>query len=148
MRRSSPRFVKFCVVGATGVVVNSGSLWLLTRQAGLDYRLASLVAIELAIANNFLWNARWTFRARTRVARPALGRMFLKFNLTSGLTAMAVNWGLLLLLKEKAGMGVGAANLVGIAAGTAANFLLSRGWAFRSGSGNAEDPGRPGSPRG
>ena len=45
--------------------------------------------------------------------------------------AMAVNWGLLVLLAERAGMRVETANLVGIAAGTTTNFLLSRGWIFR-----------------
>jgi dolichol-phosphate mannosyltransferase len=131
MKGPSLRFVKFCLVGASGVVVNAGLLRLLARYLGLDYRLASLIAIEFAIANNFVWNAVWTFRDRSRVPRTDLARMFLKFNLTSGLTAMVVNWGLLVLLAERAGMRVETANLVGIAAGTTTNFLLSRGWIFR-----------------
>jgi dolichol-phosphate mannosyltransferase len=131
MTGPSRRLVKFCLVGASGVAVNAGLMRLLVRYAGLDYRLASLIAIELAIANNFVWNAAWTFRDGSRAPRAALVRMFLKFNLTSGLTAMVVNWGLLVLLAERAGMRVETANLVGIAAGTTTNFLLSRGWIFR-----------------
>lgn len=131
MKGPSHRFVKFCLVGASGVVVNAGLLRLLVRYAGVDYRLASLIAIAFAITNNFAWNAAWTFRDRSRVPRADLARMFLKFNLTSGLTALVVNWGLLVLLTEVAGLNLEAANLVGIAAGTTTNLLLSRGWTFR-----------------
>jgi dolichol-phosphate mannosyltransferase len=124
------RFVKFCIVGGSGVLVNAGLFRLLMRGAGLDYRLAAVAAIETAIVNNFLWNYLWTFRDRKASRVRDMLVMFVRFNLSSGLTAMAVNWGLLVFLKEVFGVYEEIANLIGIAAGTVANFLASHLWAF------------------
>jgi dolichol-phosphate mannosyltransferase len=124
------RFFKFCVVGGSGVLVNAGLFRLLIRGAGLDYRLSAIAAIETAIVNNFLWNYLWTFRDRRASRVRDMLVMFARFNLSSGLTAMAVNWGLLVFLKEVFGVYEEVANLAGIAAGTLANFLASHFWAF------------------
>ncbi|MBD3393504.1 MAG: hypothetical protein GF418_15320 [Chitinivibrionales bacterium] len=124
------RFVKFCIVGGSGVVVNAGLFRLLLQTTSFDYRLASIIAIETAIANNFLWNYLWTFNDRKTGDAPTALMMFLRFNLTSGMTAMVVNWGLLVTLKELFGIYEEIANLIGIAAGTISNYLLSHFWAF------------------
>ena len=59
----SARFIKFCLVGASGVVVNLGSLAFLS-WLGLLSSLASAIAIELSIISNFVFNDRWTFRSQ------------------------------------------------------------------------------------
>ncbi len=56
-----PRVARFALVGATGVAVNSGMLWLLKEGAGLPLAAASALAIETALWNNFLLNDAWTF---------------------------------------------------------------------------------------
>ena len=101
-------------------------------SAGLhiDYRIASLIAIECAIINNFFWNLRWTFKERTAQKHTPLLLVFLKFNLSSGLVALTVNWTLLILGAELLHLPVLLANLIGIALGTAANFLISHFWTF------------------
>jgi putative flippase GtrA len=57
------RFVKFCVVGASGVVVNFASLGLFTTL-GVHNNVASALAIELSILSNFAVNYMWTFADR------------------------------------------------------------------------------------
>ncbi|MCL5958924.1 MAG: GtrA family protein, partial [Chloroflexi bacterium] len=56
------KLVKFCVVGASGVVVNYAILWLLHDRFGFNLLIASPTAVEVSIFNNFFFNHYWTFR--------------------------------------------------------------------------------------
>ncbi len=124
------RFAKFGLVGASGVLVNSGLLYVLSEFGGVDYRLASLIAIESAICSNFVLNHLWTWRDRKVHRKRDVFRRFWRFNLSSGMVALVINWGLLVLLTELAGMSPHVANLFGIALGTVANYSASHLWAF------------------
>lgn len=124
------QFLKFGTVGGLGVAVNSGVLYLCTEWIRLDYRVGSIIAIELAILHNFLWNYLWTFGNRGRRSLRHAGRSLVKFNISSSMTALAVNWVTLVFLTEVAGLNYLLSNLVGITLGTTSNFLLSRHWAF------------------
>ncbi len=77
------RLVKFCLVGFSGVFVNLGVLWMLTEIYGAYYLHSAVVAVECAIANNFIWNEFWTFADKTQGRRTILHRLrrFFKFNL-------------------------------------------------------------------
>jgi len=55
------RFIKFCVVGASGVVVNLAMLALFDGL-GMQQSLASACAIQVSILSNFAVNDLWTFR--------------------------------------------------------------------------------------
>ena len=61
------RFVQFCLVGLSGVVVNMGVFWFFTRIVGLSepYDLVALIlGIIASIFSNFVLNDIWTFRDR------------------------------------------------------------------------------------
>jgi len=93
MRRTGElwRFIKFCLVGASGVIVNYGLYWLLTRVAGftplddttsgglISGNLAMAISIETSIITNFLLNDYFTFRDRRTPGAGSLLRL-LKFN--------------------------------------------------------------------
>src|SRR5216684_1518811 len=72
------RLSKFLVVGGTGVLVNSLVLLLLFQWVHLPLVVASVLAAEVGIVNNFYWNDRWSF-GRTQFS---LSR-FAQFNLVS-----------------------------------------------------------------
>ena len=57
------RFLRFAVVGLSGVIVDMGLLFLLSDPTMLGWGLtrSKLLAAEAAIINNFLWNDVWTF---------------------------------------------------------------------------------------
>jgi putative flippase GtrA len=78
----SRRFAKFAAVGATGVVVNLGTLALL-RSAAVHTNLASAIAIELSILSNFLINHLWTFGDRRDQASSSVGKHLWRFHLVS-----------------------------------------------------------------
>lgn len=57
-------FLKFALVGISGIAVNQGLLALQVDYLNIDLKIASIVAIELSILNNFLWNNIWTWKER------------------------------------------------------------------------------------
>ena len=121
-------FMKFAVVGGSGVIVNMGCFFLLTRCAELDIKVASPIAIEVSILTNFFLNNLWTFRNRmTHV--PFWSRM-LRYHLVTGLAGI-VNYITLLLLANVFGIPDLVANLIGILLGTLINFFLNSLWTWK-----------------
>jgi len=61
------QFVKFCLVGSTGVFVDMALLYVFAdpRSLGMNVALSKLLAAEGALVNNFVWNEIWTFKRRT-----------------------------------------------------------------------------------
>ena len=84
----SSKFLKFCTVGASGVVVNLGAMALLL-SAGLRSSSASALAIEISILSNFVVNELWTFRDQ-RDGGTVLGRA-LRFQAVS-LVGALIQW--------------------------------------------------------
>jgi putative flippase GtrA len=136
MTSSFLRFVKFGIVGGSGVVVNVGLLYAFTAYAKIDYRIASIIAIECAVINNFLWNYFWTWKDRQAGSKRSFAYMLFKFHLSSGLTALIVNWGLLVLLTETLHFYYHISNLIGIGCGAVVNFVLGHYWVFAKDNNN------------
>jgi putative flippase GtrA len=122
-RLSTSRILRFAVVGGTGVIINTSVLYMLSRWAGLPLLAASALAVELAAISNYLLNDTWTFAARS----PSFGR-FVKFN-TASLAGLALNV-LSVWLLTRLGLYFLVANLIGIAAGFAANYAFSVRWVW------------------
>lgn len=60
-RKEIARFLKFCVVGTVGFVVDTGILNSLIFLGGWIPVLAKAVSFTAAVMNNFLWNRYWTY---------------------------------------------------------------------------------------
>ena len=132
MRRTGEllRFIKFCLVGLSGILVNMGLLWLMTEVAGLFYLLSAAISIETSIVSNFILNDFFTFPdRRLRGAKPFFSRL-LKFNLVS-LIGLSLNMGVLLLLTNVFGVYYLISNLCGIAAATLWNYLFNTWWTWK-----------------
>lgn len=93
------RFIRFGVVGLSGVFVDMGALYLLHDGSCLGLGLigSKVIAAEFAIMNNFLWNDLWTFRdlADSQRGARACAKRMLKFNLVCfvglGLSVVLLN---------------------------------------------------------
>ncbi len=84
LRRSrSAVFIRFCLVGLTGVVVDLGVFNLLRQVFELGLTRSAFISAEVAIVNNFLWNDLWTFGdiARRQPGVSQRLKRFFKFNL-------------------------------------------------------------------
>lgn len=117
------RFVRFGLVGGSGVGVNSLTLFLLHDELGLGLTRSMVVAITLAILNNFMWNNFWTFKRNGIQSR----RLF-QFIVIS-LIGMVVNVIVANLLVAQ-GVHYAVANLAGIAFATAWNFYANARWTW------------------
>jgi len=75
-------FFRFALVGLSGVFVDMAVLYLLHSGLDLPLTRSKILAAEIAILNNFLWNDLWTFASISRQQKgwsPRFKR-FLKFN--------------------------------------------------------------------
>ena len=127
--QSSRTFVKYAIVGASGVVVNLGTFKLLLI-GGVNKYLASPVAIEFSIIWNFLFNNYWTFRWRKTADRTRVRG--LKFHLVS-LISLAVSYSTFAVLSLLDPQGPPFLHqLVGIVPATAVNYLMNSYWTFQN----------------
>ena len=129
------RFVRFAVVGLSGVVVDMGLLFLLSDPSmlGLGLTRSKLVAAQAAIINNFIWNDLWTF-GDVSARQHGVGsrwRRFLKFEMVC-LAGLVINTVILNLEFNYLGMNRYLANAIAIAVVTGWNFWLNLKLSWRS----------------
>ncbi len=115
-------------MGLTGVFVDMAFLCLLSDPAALGWglTLSKIIAAELAIINNFIWNDLWTFgdlSARQRGWNKHWKRFF-KFNLIC-LAGLILSVLLLNLLFNGLGINRYLANFIAIAIVTVWNFWVN-----------------------
>jgi dolichol-phosphate mannosyltransferase len=123
------RFFRFCVVGASGVIVDMGLLYVLSdpRMLGLGLTRSKLIAAETAIVSNFVLNDVWTFGDVSRLQSGIWWRLrrFLGFNAICS-AGLALNVLLLNLLFNVAHLNRYLANALAILAVTGLNYSLNR----------------------
>jgi len=117
----STTFLKFGIVGGSGVVVNYLCYWILLEFAGLNHLVASALATEAAILNNFTFNDLWTFRERRKAK---LWFRLLNFH-WSRILGLLVTVGSLYLLVDLMGFDKLVSYIFAIGLGTLTNFLTS-----------------------
>src|SRR2546427_234186 len=121
------RFAKFAAVGLSGVAVDMAILWLLKGRLGWPLTPAKLVAAEMAMANNFLWNDLWTFGDLAEKQGYGMARLrrFAKFN---GICAagLALSVGLLEMQVGLFRINTYVANAVAIGVTTGWNFWMNK----------------------
>ena len=124
-RKASPtglvRWLKFNAVGAIGIAVQLAALTLLKSGLGLNYLLATALAVESTVLHNFFWHEHFTWGDRPSGDRL---RRLLKFNLTTGLFSIAGNVAFTHLLVS-AGLAYLPANAISIALCSIINFALN-----------------------
>jgi putative flippase GtrA len=124
-RHNWEQLAKFCVVGASGYVVNLAVYTALLNCADLHYRLAATGSFVVAVTNNYLWNRLWTFRH----SRGHFGFQGLRFFVVA-LIAYGGNLAILTALVEL-GVGEIVSQAIAIVLVTPANFVGNKLWSFR-----------------
>jgi dolichol-phosphate mannosyltransferase len=136
------RFVRFGLVGGSGVLVNQAVLYLLhdPQRLALPLLPSAAASAQVAMINNFVWNEFWTFADRVGGRAGANGRLarFLKFEVIC-LVGLAISLGVLNLCTSQLHMHYLIGNLVAIGVSTAWNFLLNLrfNWSARRTAGEA-----------
>jgi len=126
--QTSKTFIKFLVVGASGVAVNLGVFAVLLRL-DINQFVASPLAIETSIVGNFLLNNYWTFRSRRVGSR--LRIRGLKFNAVS-LFSLLISFSTFVALSVLQPNGSPILHqFIGIVPATVVNYFLNSYWTFR-----------------
>lgn len=142
------RFVKFALVGLSGVVVNETITGLTLWFGGkinthiLRANLAVFMGWATSVISNFLLNYSWTWKDRPRVRSikllKKLGAYYITATAALLIQATIVNimahlfgWQTIRILLY---------NLLGMAGGTLINFLLADKWVFRFDNSPSQSP--------
>ncbi|WGV23516.1 glycosyltransferase [Halotia branconii] len=122
------RFLRFGLVGLSGVFVDMAMLYLLSDPTTLALPLtrSKIIAGEIAILNNFFWNDAWTFADVSKKQQEWHQRLkrFLKFNLIC-LAGLILNVLVLNLVFNFIIPNRYIANLIAIAVATIWNFWVN-----------------------
>jgi dolichol-phosphate mannosyltransferase len=130
------RFMKFGAVGASGVVVNLGVLYLcqeylftFIQTQGMRLNLSLAVAIFFATVNNFFWNRAWTWSDRFHRPDKHLILHFGQYALACwvGIVLQVLLTKLLVIYLHYL-----AANALAIVLASVFNFVVNNFWTFRS----------------
>jgi dolichol-phosphate mannosyltransferase len=129
-----PRFIKFGIVGASGVVVNLSVLYVgqeflfrTITQDTLRLNLSLALAIFIATISNFSWNRRWTWHDRKSLRSTTLVVQFGQYALACWLgTAIQVGLTNLFALF----LHYLPANLIAVVIASLFNFVANDLWTF------------------
>ncbi len=73
-------FVRFCIVGVLGFVINFVLLTLLYKVLGLHIFIAQLISSEVALFSNFNLHHRWTYKDRSN---KSIKNLLIQFHVSS-----------------------------------------------------------------
>ncbi len=124
------RFIKFGIVGGSGVFVNMFLLWTGKEVLHLPLAVASLIAIVISIFTNFVLNNFWTWKDDSTTNKYSFFHRMWRYYITASLSA-AINYITLIVLSEYVGIYYLIANLIGIGLGMIFNFALGEFWVFK-----------------
>ena len=133
LKKSGLQFIKFCFVGASGVVVNlivfNATLLLWRLATGSTPTVAeymgNLLGFVVSVLTNYYLNRRWTFRSSGAVSSE-LPKFF-----AVSIVAYLVNLGVFTVARHGLHLGDNPSQLIAIACVMPINFILNKLWSFR-----------------
>lgn len=134
------RWGLFNAVGLLGFGVQLLALFLLKRVVGLDYRLATAFAVEIALIHNFLWHEHVTWADIISRSNGGVWLRLIRFHAANGLISLVGNVALTWTLVGAAKIPYLVANLVSVVICSLLNFAVGDRFVFRE---RARQRGRP-----
>jgi dolichol-phosphate mannosyltransferase len=129
--RTIRKYLRFCAVGGSGMVVDTLMLYVLTERLELNLTVSKAIAAELALINNFMWNDAWTFHQPVGDGGAVWWMRLGKFNLIC-LTGIGFSIVLVEVLVRSLSLGLVLSNLVAIVVVSLWNFSLNIRCNYRS----------------
>lgn len=74
-------FVRFCIVGGTGFVINFILLITLSKFFGLPIFISQLIGAEISLFSNFLLHHNWTYKHKK--VKKSIPSLIMQFHATS-----------------------------------------------------------------
>jgi len=120
------KFLKFCIVGFSGMIVDFGTTWFLKEKIKLNKYFANSTGFMLAASSNYLFNRFWTFHS----GNPHIASEYGSFILIS-LVGLAINNLIIYLLCEKMRINFYLSKLFAVGVVTIWNFFMNYMITFR-----------------
>jgi putative flippase GtrA len=118
------KFLKFAVVGTSGLFIDFGTTYLLKEKAKINKYAASAVGFTLAATSNYFLNRIWTFHS----TNPQIFYEYSSFIIVS-IIGLGINTGVLWLLTKKTSLNFyiskAIATLVTVLWNFTANFIFT-----------------------
>lgn len=121
--REARHAVKYSIVGVANVAIDL-ALYAVMIQLGVYYVVAKALSELAAIANGYVFNRTWTFRAG-----PHARAKLVRYAIVQG-SGMVLNVGLVALFVEVVGVGKLIAAVIALPLAAAYCFALNRVWTF------------------
>ena len=123
------KLIRFAFVGASGAVINLLILWILTNFGHLFYLLSALIAIEISILWNFVFNTKLTFNYKFENMSFFLDSA-IKYHMTS-FVGILINLSVLLSLTELLNINYIISEIIAILLAFGVNYILSINYIWR-----------------
>ncbi len=114
------KFIRFCLVGLSGVVIDFGTTWFLKEKIRINKYIANSTGFILAASSNYFLNRIWTFHSHNK----QIATEFSSFILIS-LAGLAINNFVIFILHGKLKMNFYLAKLIAILIVTCWNFIMN-----------------------
>lgn len=119
------KFLKFCIVGFSGMVVDFGFTWLCKEKFKWNKYVSNSIGFVLAATNNYIWNRCWTFQSDNANIPIEYGKFLMISVIGLGLNNLVIY-----LLHEKLKLNFYLAKLIAIGAVTIWNFVMNYRFTF------------------
>lgn len=114
------QFIKFCVVGATGMIVDFGITYLLKEIVRVNKYVANSIGFVCAATSNWFLNRVWTFQSTD----PQIARQYLVF-VGISLIGLVINNAVIWLLNDRMKLNFYLSKLIAIGVVTFWNFFMN-----------------------
>jgi len=119
------KFLKFCIVGFSGMVVDFGFTWLCKEKLKWNKYVSNSIGFVLAATNNYIWNRWWTFQSDNANIPIEYGKFLMISVIGLGLNNLVIY-----LLHEKLKLNFYLAKLIAIGVVTVWNFVMNYRFTF------------------
>lgn len=121
------RFVRFGIVGASGMVIDFGVTWLCKEKFRWNKYLSNSLGFVIAATNNYLWNRIWTFESQSE----AVAREYVSF-VVIAVIGLGLNNLIIYLIHERWHLNFYLSKLIAIGCVTLWNFTMNYVFTFRA----------------
>ena len=119
------KFLKFCLIGFSGMLVDFGVTWLCKEKFKWNKYVSNSIGFVLAATNNYIWNRWWTFQSDNANIPNEYGKFFLISIIGLGLNNLVIY-----LLHEKLKWNFYLAKLIAVGVVTVWNFTMNYRFTF------------------
>ena len=120
------KFLKFCIVGFSGMFIDFGTTWLLKEKVRINKYIANSTGFILAATSNYIWNRFWTFHSENK----QFVSEYFSFIIIS-LAGLAINNFIIFLLNDKLKLNFYLSKLCAVGVVTIWNFIMNYLVTFR-----------------